>query len=139
LVGVGLFGRPDDDPRAVDLFDDPRPAGHHRGAGIAGHDAFHAGATRGASAWISGTACFCMFEPIKARLASSFSRNGISEAATDTTCLGETSMKVIWSRAISIGSPLIRPGTRSSITSPLSERLMLAWAMACLASSMADM
>jgi hypothetical protein len=32
-----------------------------------------------------------MFDPIKARLASSFSRNGISDAATETSCLGETS------------------------------------------------
>ena len=31
-------------------------------------------------------------QPISARLASSFSRNGMSAAATDTTCLGETSM-----------------------------------------------
>ena len=33
-----------------------------------------------------------MFEPISARLASSFSRNGISDAATETSCFGETSM-----------------------------------------------
>ena len=34
-----------------------------------------------------------MLEPISARLASSFSRNGISAAATETSCFGETSMK----------------------------------------------
>ena len=33
-----------------------------------------------------------MFEPISARLASSFSRNGISAAATETSCLGDTSI-----------------------------------------------
>jgi hypothetical protein len=33
-----------------------------------------------------------MFDPISARLASSFSRNGTSDAATDTSCLGDTSM-----------------------------------------------
>ena len=44
--------------------------------------------TNGARARSSGTAWRCMFEPISARLASSFSRNGISEAATDTSCLG---------------------------------------------------
>jgi hypothetical protein len=33
-----------------------------------------------------------MLEPISARLASSFSRNGISAAATDTCCYGDTSM-----------------------------------------------
>ena len=48
--------------------------------------------TSGASARISGTAWRCMFEPISARLASSFSRNGISAAATETSCFGETSM-----------------------------------------------
>ena len=35
---------------------------------------------------------------ISARLASSFSRNGISEAATETSCFGLTSISVICSR-----------------------------------------
>ncbi len=48
--------------------------------------------TWGACGLSSGTAWRCMFDPIRARLASSFSRNGISEAATETSCLGETSM-----------------------------------------------
>ena len=48
--------------------------------------------TYGASVTSSGTACLCMFDPISARLASSFSRNGIIAVATETTCLGETSM-----------------------------------------------
>ncbi len=48
--------------------------------------------TNGASARTSGTAWRCMFEPISARLASSFSRNGISAAATETSCFGDTSM-----------------------------------------------
>ena len=48
--------------------------------------------TIGASALSSGTAWRCMFEPISARFASSFSRNGISAAATETSCFGETSM-----------------------------------------------
>ena len=51
--------------------------------------------TSGASARISGTAWRCMFEPISARLASSFSRNGISAAATETSCFGETSIRSI--------------------------------------------
>ena len=79
-----------------------------------------------------------MFEPIRARLASSFSRNGISAAATETTCLGETSIRSTWSLGSSVGSPLMRPGTRSSTISP-SFSAMLAWAMMCLASSIADM
>ena len=48
--------------------------------------------TSGASPRSSGTDWRCMLEPISARLASSFSRNGISEAATDTSCFGLTSM-----------------------------------------------
>ncbi len=94
--------------------------------------------TSGASDWISGTAWRCMLEPISARLASSFSRNGISAAATETTCLGLTSIRSTVSLASRVGSPLIRPGTRSSAISP-SFMAMLAWAMTCFASSMADM
>ena len=48
--------------------------------------------TIGESLRSSGTAWRCMFEPISARLASSFSRNGISAAATDTSCFGLMSM-----------------------------------------------
>ena len=39
-----------------------------------------------------GTACRCMLEPIRARLVSSFSRKGMSAVATETSCLGETSI-----------------------------------------------
>ena len=48
--------------------------------------------TIGESLTISGTACFCMFEPISARVLSSFSRNGIIAEATDTSIFGATSM-----------------------------------------------
>ena len=44
--------------------------------------------TSGVSERSVGTAWRCMFEPMSARLASSCSRNGISEAATDTICFG---------------------------------------------------
>src|ERR1700723_1684348 len=46
--------------------------------------------TRGASLRSSGTDWRCMFEPIRARLASSCSRNGIIAVATETICRGET-------------------------------------------------
>ena len=52
--------------------------------------------TIGDSGSRSGTAWRCMFEPMSARLASSCSRNGMSAVATETTCLGETSMYSIW-------------------------------------------
>ena len=48
--------------------------------------------TIGFSVLRSGTACLCMFEPMRARFASSFSRNGIIAVATETTILGDTSM-----------------------------------------------
>ena len=48
--------------------------------------------TSGVSARSVGTAWRCMFEPMSARFASSCSRKGISEAATDTICFGDTSM-----------------------------------------------
>ncbi len=48
--------------------------------------------TMGESLRRSGTAWRCMLEPMSARLASSFSRNGMSAAATDTSCFGLMSM-----------------------------------------------
>ena len=48
--------------------------------------------TNGDSGFKRGTACLIMLEPIKALFASSFSKNGISDAATETNCFGETSM-----------------------------------------------
>ena len=39
--------------------------------------------TKGDSGLSNGTACLIMFDPIKALFASSFSKNGIKEAATD--------------------------------------------------------
>ena len=48
--------------------------------------------TTGDSGWRRGTDCRIMFEPIRARLASSCSRNGIIAVATLTICLGLTSM-----------------------------------------------
>ena len=49
--------------------------------------------TSGDAVRSSGTAWRCMFDPIRARLASSFSRKGTSEAATDTSWFGLTSMR----------------------------------------------
>ena len=54
--------------------------------------------TNGARARSSGTAWRCMFDPISARFASSCSRNGMSDAATETSCLGDTSMNCTVSR-----------------------------------------
>src|SRR3546814_4838448 len=74
--------------------------------------------TSGASDGSSGTAWRCMLEPISARLASSFSRKGISAAATDTSCLGETSMKSMESFIAMMYSPPLRQEIRSSTNLP---------------------
>ena len=51
--------------------------------------------TIGACGLIRGTACLIMFEPISALVASSCSKNGISEVSTDMVCFGEISICVI--------------------------------------------
>src|ERR1017187_3216461 len=59
-----------------------------------------------------------MLEPISARLASSFSRNGIKLAATETSCLGLTSMYSISSRCLSTKLPAWRVLQRSGTMRP---------------------
>jgi hypothetical protein len=94
--------------------------------------------TKGASAFTSGTAWRCMFEPISARLASSFSRNGISDAATETSCFGETSIRSMFSRGDSVNSPALRELISSSTNLPSSSRSALACAMVWRISSVAE-
>jgi hypothetical protein len=86
--------------------------------------------TSGASARISGTAWRCMFDPIRARLASSFSRNGISAAATETSCLGETSIRSISSGRVMTKSPPLRQFVRSAVTRSSASVSTLACAIA---------
>ena len=74
--------------------------------------------TNGARARSSGTAWRCMFDPISARFASSFSRNGMSEAATETSCFGETSMNCTLSRGARMKLPAWRALTRSCVSLP---------------------
>ena len=94
--------------------------------------------TSGASACKSGTAWRCMFEPISARLASSFSRNGMRAAATETICLGDTSSKSTISGGTISKSPLTRQLMRSSSMTPFDPIAIVAWATRKRASSMAD-
>src|SRR5215213_4124675 len=94
--------------------------------------------TNGASDCTSGTAWRCMFEPMRARLASSFSRNGMSAAATETSCFGDTSMRSTRSGATTITSPARRQTTRSSVRRLLSSMTAFAWATLYFASSMAE-
>jgi hypothetical protein len=80
--------------------------------------------TNGASARTSGTAWRCMFEPMSARLASSFSRNGMSAAATDTSCFGaDTSMRCPVRRRHQEVDVARRRQTTSSSVKPLVRQL----------------
>ena len=79
-----------------------------------------------------------MFEPISARLASSFSRNGTSAAATDTSCLGDTSMNSTWSGVVMTKLPPLRQDTSSSVMRLRLSIVALAWAIVYFASSIAE-
>ena len=93
--------------------------------------------TIGDSGSRSGTAWRCMFEPIRARFASSCSRNGISAVATETTCFGLTSMYSIWPARASGNVSRKRDGTRSARKWPSSSSGAFAWATTCSSSSSA--
>ncbi len=79
-----------------------------------------------------------MFDPINALLASSFSKNGIKAAATDTTCFGETSIKSTFSGFANSNPNDFLQETKSStkVFSLLNGEL--AWAIVYLPSSIAD-
>ena len=64
--------------------------------------------TIGACGLMIGTAWRIMFDPIKARLASSCSRKGINEAAIEAIWFGATSIKSIFSTSSTGKSPSLR-------------------------------
>ena len=74
--------------------------------------------TRGARVFIKGTAWRCIFEPIKARFASSFCKKGIKEAATDTSWVVETSARSASSARTISPSPQRLAPMRSSGLQP---------------------
>ena len=78
-----------------------------------------------------------MLAPISARLASSCSRKGTSEAATETICAGDTSMYWMRSAPTSTDSPARAP-TPAPVKRPSLSSAALAWAMTYLPSPMAD-
>ena len=94
--------------------------------------------TRGAWVRRRGTAWRIIFEPISARFASSFSKKGISDAATDTNWFGETSIMSTASGSTISNSPCLRAETRSSLNRPSSSRGAFACAMDILSSSSAE-
>ena len=69
--------------------------------------------TSGTSGTMQGVACFCMFEPMSARLASSWFKNGIIEVAMEKAWFVATSMKWTWSFGTVIGVPLCLTSTDS--------------------------
>jgi hypothetical protein len=79
-----------------------------------------------------------MFDPISARFASSFSRNGTSDAATETSCFGDTSMNCTSSRGARMKSPARRALTRSCLKRPSSSSGAFACATMYWSSSQAD-
>ncbi len=79
-----------------------------------------------------------MFDPISARFASSFSRNGIRLAATETSCFGLTSMYSTSSRCFRTKLPACRALTRSLTMLPSASRPTFACATMYLSSSQAD-
>ena len=83
----------------------------------------------GASGLISGTAWRCIFEPINALLASSCSRNGISDVVTLNICFGDTSIKSIKSGASFRYWPPRITSILSSTNSFRSFKMAFAWAI----------
>ena len=79
-----------------------------------------------------------MFEPIRALLASSFSRNGTRAAAILTNWFGETSISVISSGLAMTNSPLFLAETISVVNLPSLSMDALAWAITWLSSSNAE-
>ena len=95
--------------------------------------------TSGASVRTSGTAWRIMFEPMSARFASSFSRKGISDAATETSWFGDTSIMSTSSGEASRTRPAPSAMIESITNLPSSSRTAFAWAIDMRSSSRADM
>ncbi len=95
-------------------------------------------AMMGASVLIRVTACRCMLEPISALLASSFSKNGIIAVATETSCLGETSMYSTVSLSVSMISSLYLTSTLLLTNLPSESSCSFAWAIRYSSSRSAD-
>ena len=75
---------------------------------------------------------------MSALLASSCSRNGISAAATETTCLGETSIRSTFSGDEIVNSLLNLHDIKSPWIFPLESRCVFACAIVYLLSSIAE-
>ena len=85
--------------------------------------------TIGADERSNGTAWRCMFDPIRARFASSCSKNGISDAATPAIMPEQRSISLTSSRLASIISPSCLASIRSSTIYPFSSSAVEAGAI----------
>ena len=94
--------------------------------------------TKGFSVIKVGTACLCIFEPIRALLASSCSKKGITDDATDTICIGDTSIYSIFSGGDIINSFKCLQEIKSSLNLPLLSSSAFACAITYFDSSIAD-
>ena len=94
--------------------------------------------TNGDSGFSSGTACLIIFDPINALLASSFSKNGINAAATETNCFGDTSIKSIFSLEDNSKFKFFLQATNSSTKEPSLFKAELACAIVYFSSSIAE-
>jgi hypothetical protein len=127
----------DHDAGRVHVVDHAAALGGDDGAGVDRGHALDAGAHQRLLGRSTGTAWRDMLAPISARFASSCSRNGTSEAATETICAGDTSM--YW--MVSAGQDrftLFTRGDQVTGQAAFGVERALAWAMTYLPSSMAD-
>ncbi len=119
LGRVGLFRGADDDPGAVDLLDHAGAAGDHHSAGVHGDDCFHAGAdqrrVRLDRAARPASACS---SPSGRGWRHRFRGTGSARRRPKRPASATRPSGRPCSFGSSDGSPLIRPGTRSSTISP---------------------
>ena len=94
--------------------------------------------TRGDSGNNRGTACLCIFDPIKALFASSCSKNGINEVDTLTIWRGDTSKWLRFSGLIFFTSSPSRTSTVSEMICPFWSIWVVDWPITLPSSSSAD-
>ena len=134
---IDLLDGANDDAGRVDLVDDAGAARADRGAGIARHHGLHPGADEGRIRLHERHRLALHVRAHKGTVRVIVLRNGISAAATETSCFGDTSMRSTRSGATTITSSARRRSPRSFSGSSLSIAAF-AWATLYFASSIAE-
>ena len=120
LGRVVVVGRAHHDARAVDLVHDASPAGNDRCTAVTCHCRLHAGADqRRVGLDERHRLTLHVGAHQRAIGVAFFSRNGMSAAATETSCFGDTSIAVTSSGRTRRKSPCLRTETRSSVNCPV--------------------